>query len=44
MARVPARIINEGRVTIPADTRRELGLEEGDFVLIDVRPMEGQDE
>lgn len=43
MVTAPTRVINDGRVTIPADVRRELGIEEGDYVLIDVRPMEGHD-
>lgn len=36
----PAQIIAEGRVTIPADIRRVLDLDEGDYVLVDVRPLE----
>jgi AbrB family looped-hinge helix DNA binding protein len=42
MKRAPARVINDGRVTIPADVRRDLGLEKGDYVLIDVTPL-GED-
>ena len=41
MAEAPTRLINDGRVTIPADIRRELDLERGDYVLIDVRPLKG---
>lgn len=41
MSQAPTRVINDGRVTIPADVRRELGIEEGDYVLIDVKPLEG---
>lgn len=33
----------DGRVAIPADVRRELGLEAGDYVVLDVRPLEGSD-
>lgn len=40
MGQAPTKIINDGRVTIPADIRRELGLEEGDYVMIDVTPLE----
>jgi len=38
--KAPARILKEGRVTIPKSTRRELGLEYGDFVLVSVEPIE----
>jgi AbrB family looped-hinge helix DNA binding protein len=44
MVTAPTRVINDGRVTIPADVRRDLGIEVGDYVLIDVRPMEAYDE
>jgi AbrB family looped-hinge helix DNA binding protein len=40
MSQAPTKVINNGRVTIPAELRRELGLEEGDYVLIDVQPLE----
>ena len=33
MVTAPTRVINDGRVTIPADVRRELGIEEGDYVI-----------
>ena len=42
MSQAPTRVINDGRVTIPAEVRRELGIEEGDYVLIDVKPLEAQ--
>jgi len=42
--KAPAKIIESGRVTIPATVRERYGLEEGDFVKIDVRPMEDNDE
>jgi AbrB family looped-hinge helix DNA binding protein len=41
MPEAPARVINNGRVTIPADMRRELDIEKGDYVMIDVRPIDG---
>lgn len=40
MAEAPARVINDGRVTIPAHIRRDLGLEEGDYVWVEVRPLD----
>ena len=36
----PVRVIDDGRVTIPADLRQELGIEKGDYVMIDVQPLE----
>lgn len=36
----PARVLSKGRVTIPADTRRELGIGQGDYVLLSVRPLD----
>lgn len=33
----------DGRVAIPADIRRELGLDTGDYVVLDVRPLEEGD-
>lgn len=41
MAQAPARIISGGRVTLPADLRRRLGLEPGDYVIVDVEPIDG---
>lgn len=35
------KIIADGRVTIPADIRRTLDLNEGDYVMVSVEPMEG---
>lgn len=40
MSKAPTKVINNGRVTIPSDLRDELGLQEGDYVLIDVEPLE----
>ena len=37
----PAKIQNGGRVSIDADIRRELELEQGDYVMIGVEPLEG---
>jgi len=41
MPKAPARVIDDGRVTIPADVRREIGIEKGDYVMIDVQPLDG---
>jgi AbrB family looped-hinge helix DNA binding protein len=38
MAQAPTRVIADGRVTIPAEIRNDLGLEEGDYVVVDVEP------
>ena len=38
------QVLKEGRVTIPAPVRRQLGLEQGDFVQIDVRLVEAATE
>ena len=41
---IPCRLISQGRVTIPANVRDKLeqsGIEKGDFLLIDVKPIEG---
>lgn len=40
MVRAPARVIDDGRVTIPAHIRRDLGIEKGDYVMVDVHPLE----
>jgi len=40
----PAKIQSGGRVSIDIDTRRELGLEQGDYVMIDVQPLPAGDE
>lgn len=40
MRRVNAKVDGNGRVCIPAEYRRELGLEAGDGVLIELQPGE----
>lgn len=40
---IPVQVRADGRVTIPADKRRELGLGTGDYAIIDVRPLAGAD-
>lgn len=40
--RCPAKVLERGRVTIDADVRRDLGLEKGDYVVIDVTRLEGE--
>lgn len=38
------RLRDRGQLTLPVETRRELGLEKGDFVKLDVKPLaEGDD-
>ena len=39
MSKAPTRVLEQGRVTIPADLRRDLDLETGDYVVIDVEPL-----
>jgi AbrB family looped-hinge helix DNA binding protein len=39
MARASTKVTQHGRVTIPADVRRDLELEAGDYVVIDVEPL-----
>jgi len=39
MVQAPTRVLRQGRVTIPAEVRRDLGLEKGDYVVIDVEPI-----
>jgi bifunctional DNA-binding transcriptional regulator/antitoxin component of YhaV-PrlF toxin-antitoxin module len=41
MVEAPAKVISGGRVTLDSDIRRDLDIQEGDYVLIDVRPVEG---
>jgi len=36
MERFPAKVVSDGRVTIPKDERDELGLSEGDKVWVQV--------
>jgi len=40
MVKAPTRVLKQGRVTIPAEVRRDLGIEQGDYVMIDVEPLE----
>ena len=40
----PAKVLDQGRVTIDASIRQDLGLEKGDFVVLQVRPLEGDSE
>lgn len=35
-------VLKEGRVTIPANVRRQLDLERGDLVRVRVEPLEGE--
>lgn len=38
--RTTAQIINNGKVTVPAQIRQALGVKDGDLVEIDVRPVD----
>lgn len=40
MTGIPARVQEQGRLTIPVEKRRELGLTPGDYVLVEVRPLD----
>lgn len=44
MSKAPTRLLEQGRVTIPAEVRRDLELEKGDYVIIDVEPLGGSNE
>jgi len=35
-----AQIRKEGRITVPKSVREELGLSEGDFVVLEINPIE----
>jgi len=39
MPKVPTKMLEQGRVTIPADIRAELSLESGDYIMIEVEPL-----
>ena len=40
MSKAPTRVQEGGRVQIPADMRRSMNLDAGDYVIIDVKPLE----
>ena len=44
MSKAPTKVIDAGRVTIPADVRRDLGIEQGDYVMVDIEPLPAGDE
>ena len=41
VSKAPARVQEGGRVQIPADMRRDMELDTGDYVVINVQPLEG---
>lgn len=43
MDQAPARVLNEGKVTIPAHLRHNLGIDKGDYVMLSVEPLEGDE-
>jgi AbrB family looped-hinge helix DNA binding protein len=40
--RTTAQLINNGKVTVPAHIREALGVEDGDYVEIDVKSVDAQ--
>lgn len=43
--RTTTQLFNGGKVTVPSQIRRALGVEDGDLVEIDIRPVkEGQND
>jgi len=42
---IPVPVRRRGQVTIPAEVRHEMGIDEGDYVLLEVKPLsEANDE
>jgi len=42
---IPVPVRRRGQVTIPAEVRHEMRIDEGDYVLLDVKPLsEANDE
>lgn len=41
MSKAPARVQEGGRVQIPADIRRNMELDTGDYVVINIQPLDG---
>lgn len=41
MSGVPAKIISDGRITIPRNLRQKYNLEEGDWIRITIEPLDG---
>lgn len=44
MATVPAKVIGDGRVTIPVEVREEHNLSDGDYVILEVEPFDATEE
>lgn len=44
MTRVPAKVISGGRVTLPKEIRQSENIDVGDYVVVNVRPMEESDD
>jgi len=43
MSQAPARVQEGGRVQLPKDMRRSMNLDAGDYVIINVTPLEESD-
>jgi AbrB family looped-hinge helix DNA binding protein len=37
--RIPVPVRRRGQVTIPAEVRNEMDIDEGDYVLLEVKPL-----
>ncbi|WP_201764641.1 AbrB/MazE/SpoVT family DNA-binding domain-containing protein [Salinarchaeum sp. Harcht-Bsk1] len=42
--KITKRLVGRGKITIPAAIREEYGLEDGDFVEVDVAPVDEREE
>lgn len=43
MTKFAAKVTSRGRITIDSKVRSELGLDDGDWVVVEVKPIEGDD-
>lgn len=40
--RFAGQVLADGRVTIPADVREQIGVERGDYVIVEVEDIDGE--